>query len=160
MAELYLGNKIEENERKVEADKTKREQANIQSQQETAKQAAEDAAKMQADKLEAERIMQEFISNNKKQEILLERGLDIYKVMLTPKTGDGGISAPPQKLPPALEMLLNQTFQNIALTLAQDNKEQQQQIMAQAQQEEMMAQQEEQAAADQEQNPQQQEQQI
>lgn len=156
LAELYLANKIEENQNKARQKQLSDQQANIQSQQATAQQAADEAKQLQADKLEAERVMQEFISNNKKQEILLERGLDLYKTVLTPKTGEGGISAPQQKLPPTLELLLNQTFQNIALTLAQDNKEQQQQIVAQAQQEEMMQQQQEAAAQEQQSNPMQQ----
>lgn len=88
--------------------------------------------------------MQEFTSNNKKQEILLDKGLDIWKTILTPKVGENGATIPTQqpKLPPALELLLNSTFENIALSLAQDNKVQKQQMMAQAQQEQMQAQQE------------------
>jgi len=144
LAELYLANKIEENKAKALAEKQSDQEANIKSQRETAQLAAEEAKKLQEDKLAAEKQMQEFVSNNKKQEILLQEGLQIYKVILAPKTGEGGVTIPATKpqLPPALDMLLNNTFENIALSLAQDNKEMKQQMIAQAQQEQMAAQQE------------------
>lgn len=145
MAELYLANIEDKNIRDAAIDKDKREAANIKSQQESAMMAAQETKKLQDEKLAAEKEMQEFISNNKKQEILLEKGLDIYKSILTPtKTGEGGISMPTPKpeLPPALNQLLNATFENIALSLAQDNKIQKDQMIAQAQQEQMAMQQE------------------
>lgn len=144
LAELYLANKIEENKAKALAEKQSDQDANIRSQRETAQLAAEEAKKLQDEKLAAEKQMQEFISNNKKQEILLQEGLQIYKVILAPKTGEGGLLAPTTKpqLPPALDMLLNNTFENIALSLAQDNKDMKQQMIAQAQQEQMAMQQE------------------
>lgn len=110
---------------------------NAKLQQESNEQAAQKAIQLQADKMAAEKDMAEFLSNNKKQELLLEHGLGIYKVLLTPKTGEGGAIVPstPAQLPPALDALLNQTFENIAVTLMQDSKLQRQQIIAEQQQE-------------------------
>ena len=91
----------------------------------------------------SEKDMQEFISNNKKQEILLDKGLEIWKVLLAPKsTGEGVSTTPKQQLPPALDQLLNLTFQNIAISLSQDLEQQKQQIMMQQQAEEEAAMQE------------------
>lgn len=156
LAEMYLANTIDKNEKMTRKKQMQDQQANIESQQQSAQLAAEEAMKLQEDKLAAEKEMQEFISNNKKQEILLEKGIELYKVLLTPKTGEGGTAMPSQapQIPPALDMLLNQTFENIALTLAQDNKKQQQQMVAE-QQEEQMAMEEQQMMAEQQQGQQQ-----
>lgn len=137
VANLYLANAIEEKERKAEMDKQRREQANIQSQQQSAMLAAQEQAKMQKEKLDAEKQMQEFISNNKKQEILLDKGLELFKTILTPAKGEDGLIAPQPKLPPELENLLSQTFQNIAVTLYQDKKEQIEQMQAEQQEDQM-----------------------
>jgi hypothetical protein len=119
-------------------DKTRQDsEMNAKLQQESNEQAAQKAIELQQDKLAAEKEMQEFLSNNKKQELLLEKGLELYKVLLTPKTGElGGVSTP-QQLPPALDALLNQTFNNIAVSLAQDSRVQQKQIQAEMEQEQM-----------------------
>ena len=144
LAELYLANKIEENQAKSAKEKERLAAENAKYQQQSNEQAAQKAIQLQQDKLASDKDMQEFTSNNKKQEILLDKGLDIWKTILTPKVGENGATIPTQqpKLPPALELLLNSTFENIALSLAQDNKVQKQQMMAQAQQEQMQAQQE------------------
>jgi hypothetical protein len=106
---------------------------NAKFQQESNDQAAQKAIQLQQDKLAADKEMQEFISNNKKQELLLEKGLELYKVLLTPKpVTEGGTATMPQELPDSLNTLLNMTFENIALTLAQDNKLQKQQIVEEA----------------------------
>ena len=148
LAEMYLANMVERNEKIARQKQLDDQEANIRSQQESAKGAADEAKRLQQDKLDAEKEMQEFTSNNKKQEILLEKGIELYKVILTPKTGEGGAVAQKPELPPALSQLLDMTFKNIALSLAQDNKAQKQQIVAEMQQEQM----EQEAAA--QQNPQ------
>lgn len=117
---------------------------NAKAQQESNEQAAQKAIQLQRDKLAAEKEMAEFLSNNKKQELLLEKGLELYKVILAPQsTGEGMTPAPAKELPPALAQLLTQTFENISVTLAQDNKIMQEQIAAE-QQAQMEAQQQEQ----------------
>lgn len=139
LAEMYLANMIEMNERKATQKQKQDQDANIRSQQESAKGAAEEAKALQEDKLISEKQMQEFISNNKKQEILLDKGLELWKTILAPKTGEG--AAAPQKLPPSLDALLNLTFQNIAISLSQDIEQQKEQIMMQEQQKQMAQQQ-------------------
>lgn len=144
LANLYLANVLEENERRDEQKSAKLQEQNAAIQQQTAQQSSEAAAKMQANKLDAEKKMQEFVSNNKKQEILLDKGLDLYKTILTPKTTEEGAVAPAPTLPKELEHLLTQTFENISISLAQDNQMLQEDIMAKAQQEEQEMQQQEQ----------------
>lgn len=154
LAELYLANKIEENKRRALMEKKSDQEANIKSQRETAMLAANEAKKLQEDKIAAEKQIQEFISTNKKQEIVLEKLLDIYKVILTPKTSEGGVMAPKQELPPELQELAQVAFKNVALPLFQENKDIQTGIVAQAQEEEMAAQQEEMMQGEQMKQPQ------
>lgn len=147
LAMEYLADAVEENRRKAIADSSRAVKENAEAQQSSLKQAAENEKRLQDEKLFAEKQMKEFESNNKKQEILLDKGLDLWKAILTPKsTGEGGVTIEKVELPPALNQLLNLTFENIALSLAQDNKDQKQQMIAQAQAEQMQAMQEEQLA--------------
>ena len=143
LAELYLANKIEENRNKALAEKQSDQEANIKSQRETAQLAADESKKLQDEKLRADKDMQEFVSTNKKQEIVLEKILDLYKVVLTPqKSADGVTSAPTGKLPPEIQDLANVVFKNVAMPLFQENKDIEKGIVMQDQQEQMMAQQE------------------
>ncbi len=77
LAELYLANMVQSNEKKAAIDKDKREQANIQSQQESAKMANEQVAKIQQDKLDQEKDMEAFKSTKKKEELLLQGFLSV-----------------------------------------------------------------------------------
>lgn len=146
LARWYLSTIYEENRQRAVEEKERLAAENAKYQQQSNEQAAKKAIQLQEDKLAAEKERDEFLSNNKKQEILLEKGLDLYKVILTPKTMEGGGTLPKQELPAALNQLLNMTFENVALTLAQDNQIQKQQMVAQQQQiiqQQMAAQQEE-----------------
>ncbi len=140
LAELYLANKIEENKNRASKERRAAEQSNIESQRQTAQMVAQKEKELQDEKLRKEKELQEYISNNKKQEILLEKGLDIYKVLLTPQTettgadGKKSVTKVPE-VPRGLQSLLDATFQNIAVSLARDTHDQQVQIVQQAQSE-------------------------
>ncbi len=71
LAEMYLANVEETNERKNQADKTAREQANIQSQQQSAQQANADALEAQKQKMADEKEMLDFKSTKEKEVALL-----------------------------------------------------------------------------------------
>lgn len=67
LAEMYLANIEDKNERRNAEEKEKREQANITSQQESAKQAGEQQQQIQAEKLKQEKDMLMFKSSQEKE---------------------------------------------------------------------------------------------
>lgn len=149
VAEMYLADKVAENERKAAERKRADVEANAKLQKESNDQAAQKAIELQKDQLAAQKDMKEFDANNTMQQIIAKGGLELLTKILTPQTGKDGVSVPQQKpqLPEALEKLLNQTFENVSITLYQDNKnltnqvsaeeQMEQQIMEGEQQEEM-----------------------
>lgn len=147
LAEMYLADKVAENERKARAAKKEDVEYNAKLQQESNDQAAQKAIQLQKDKLTYDERIRELEGRNKKEEILLEKGLDIWKVLLTPQKSGDGISAsiPQQKLPEELSSLLNLTFQSVAQSLTIEiNKSDEQLQEEQMEKEQMM-----QAAAEQ-----------
>lgn len=147
LAEMYLADKVQENERKAAAEKQKREEFTARIQKESNEQATQNAMALQDEKLSADKEMLEFTSNNKKQEILLDKGLELFKVLLTPQKSSENNTAPQKpQLPPELNMLLSQTFQSISATLYKDQK-----VMEQQEMDEQQEAMEEQMAAEQEQ---------
>jgi hypothetical protein len=145
LAQLYLSNKIEENEQKAAKQKQADIEANAKLQKESNDQAAQKAIQLQKDKLKYDERLTELQGRNRKEEILLEKGLDIWKAVIAPKTGEGGITATQPQLPPELKSLLNLTFQSVAQSLSIEiNKSEQQIQEEQAEQEALM-----QAAAEQ-----------
>lgn len=134
LAEMYLANTEEQNEKKNQADKDKREQANIQSQQQSLQLKAKEDAKMQADKIAAEKGMLIF-TTQEQMKVATVNGL--WQAI-----GKGIIS------PSAAAPILQQLIPNITIPLMQENKQIQEGIAAQAQREAM----EQEAAA--QQNPQ------
>ena len=101
---------------------------------------ADAAAQMQSDKLTAEEQLQQIMSKNKKEEILLQGIMDI--------AGNG------MQLPPEMKSLVQLLVPNIAMGLAMDNKGMQQGIEQMAQQEQMQAMQEQMEAEQGQQEPQ------
>lgn len=140
LAELYLANKIEENRNRALMEKKSDQEANIKSQRETAMLAASEAKKLQDEKLASEKDLQEFISTNKKQEIGLEKILDLYKTVLTPSKSEGGMVSAPGKLPPELQQFANMLLKNVSLSLFQENKDIETGIVMQDEQEGMAVQ--------------------
>jgi hypothetical protein len=128
LAELYLANMIETNERNSEENKAKREQANIKAQQESAVIAKQEELKIKQEEIIAAKDMEEFKSTKAKELKLLEGFLavaakDESKEMI-------------KMLFPAIQQLVP----NITIPLMQENKQMTQQIQAE-EQEEMMEQQ-------------------
>ncbi len=140
LAEMYLANTEESNEKKNQADKDKREQANIMSQQASAKQANDDALKAQQEKTQAEKDMMVF-TNEQQMKLATVNGLwqAIGKGVI-----DASIAMP----------VLQQLIPNITIPLSQENKQMTQQVAAQAQQEQAAAQQQEPTAQEQMEQPQ------
>lgn len=149
LAELYLANKIEENKMAAIAEKERLAAENAKFQQESNDQAANKAIQLQKDKLKYDERIKELEGRNKKEEILLDKGLEIWKTLLTPQKagGEGGVATamPKQELPAELAQLLNLTFQSVAQSLTVEiNKSDQQIQEEQAEQQALM-----QAAAEQ-----------
>lgn len=149
LAELYLANKIEENKMAAVAEKERLAAENAKFQQESNDQAANKAIQLQKDKLKYDERIKELEGRNKKEEILLDKGLEIWKTLLTPQKAGGEGSAmtimPKQELPTELAQLLNLTFQSVAQSLTVEiNKSDQQIQEEQAEQQALM-----QAAAEQ-----------
>ncbi len=137
LAEMYLANTEEQNQKRNEIEKDKREQANIQSQQASSQQANEQAMQIQQQKLEQEKDMLDFKATKEKELALLNGVLQIAAK---------GVAVP-EEWKSVIQLLVP----NIAIPLAQENQHMQEAIVAQAQQQQMAAQQE---AAEQEQgNP-------
>lgn len=115
LARWYLSKTYEENRRRAESDKSKREQANIQSQQASAAQANEQLQKIQQEKLAAERDMKEFEST-KEKELALLNGLmqSVSKGIIDPAI-----------IMPAIQQLVP----NIQIPLTLENKQMQASII-------------------------------
>lgn len=122
LAEMYLANKTEENERKAEADKSKREEANIKSQQQSAQLAAEAEDKMQEKKMASEKEMIDFTTTKQKELELLKGIFMIASKSETPQMPDYFLPAIQQLVP------------NITIPLVQENKQMQEAIQMEAQQ--------------------------
>lgn len=104
---------------------------NAKLQQQSNEQAAQKAIQLQIDKLSFAKQIAELKGRNEKENTLLEKGLEIWKVLLTPKTGEGGVTLPTEKpqMPPALDELLNLTFKSVALSLTQETLKTEQEII-------------------------------
>lgn len=140
LAEMYLADKVAENERKAQRDKAEREQAIIDSQSQSNQDAAEKAIQLQKDKIKFDKQMAELNGRNKKEQILLEKGLDIWKAVLTPKTGMDGVVAQQPQLPTQLQELLNLTFQSVAQSLTVEMNKTEEELQQEAQEQEMQMQ--------------------
>lgn len=128
LAELYLANMIETNEKRHIEESERLQAQNAKVQQESAQAASKQAAKLQQDQLAAEKEMEEFKSTKAKELKLLEGFMavaakDESKEMI-------------KMLLPAIQQLVP----NITIPLMQENKQMTEQIQAEAQ-EEMMEQQ-------------------
>lgn len=119
LAELYLSNIVEKNERMARQKQLSDQEANIRSQQESAKGAAEAQAKMQEDKIESDKKIKEF-ETTKEKEIKI---LDIY----------GQIASKGLPIPPFIDALTKQLYPNISIPLQQENQQMQQSVIAQQQ---------------------------
>lgn len=139
LAELYLANKIEENKNRALKEKQSDQQANIQSQRETAQMAAQEAKKLQDEKLEADKEMKEF------------EALQQIKVKIV--EGSFAIAAKSEnpQMPAWLVPIIQQLVPNIQIPIAAENKQIVQNLQMQAQQEQMMMMQQQQEAAENEQ---------
>lgn len=120
LQDLYLSNVVETNRRRAEDDKSKREQANIQAQQQTAMQSAQAEAKMQSDKIAAEKELAEY------------KALQDMKVAIV--TGSFQIAAKGSdaQMPSWLMPILQQLVPNIQIPIAAENQQYQQQIQQNA----------------------------
>ena len=125
LAEMYLANTEEQNEKKNQEDKDKREQANIQSQQKSAQQAAEAQAQNDEAKMKAEKEMKLFESTQNKELAFLNGYMQIVAKGVQP--------------PPEFQEVVKQLIPNLAFPLSMENKQLHQ--TAQAQDEQIMQQQ-------------------
>lgn len=128
LANMYLSNMIEENERRAEADKTKREQANIQSQQQSAQLAAQEQQKMQDAKLEADKQMREYEALQQMKVAIVNGSFVI--------AAKGAEAQPPQWL----ASIIQQLIPNITIPIQQENKQMAQQVIAEQAMEQQMQQ--------------------
>ena len=146
LAEKYLANKVDENRRKAEQEKKNREEATFKAQSQSNDQAAQKAIQLQKDKLKYDERLAELQGRNQKENTVLEKGLELYKIILTPqKTAEGQTPTAPQQLPSELSQLLTMTFQSVALSLQQEMTKTEEEMN----EEELDRQQAQQAAAEQ-----------
>lgn len=132
LANMYLDARWEENRRKAEADKAAREQANIQSQQQSAQMASEGEMQVQAEKLRVEKEML-MLKSTEDQKIKV---LEIY----------GQAVSKGLQPTPFMEAIINQLYPNLIIPISMQNKTyekaaevQEQSLMQQDQQEQMEA---------------------
>lgn len=140
LAIWYLTKTYEENRRKASDEAKRREESNAQLQQASNQQAADKAIQLQKDKLKYDERIKELEGRNRKEEILLQGGLEIWKELLKPqKSAEGAIAAPKTQLPKELSDMLNLTFQSVAQSLSIEiNKSDQQIQEEQAEQQVLM----------------------
>lgn len=108
LAEMYLANTEEQNERKNQEDKAKREEANIKSQQESAQLAAEEQQKMQAEQLRIEKEML-MLKSTEEQKVKV---LEIY----------GQILSKGLQPTPVIDGIIQQLYPNIVIPTSMQNK--------------------------------------
>lgn len=139
LAQMYLTNTVQENYRKSQADKAKREQANLLSQQSTAKMTIQANEKLEKEKKAFELQKLDVSSKEEKEKILLKGMMDIYNTVLKPAAA-GAAQAP--TIPPDLQQLFTMISQNVAIPLLQENAAMQQATAQADTEEEMMEDQE------------------
>lgn len=125
LAEMYLANVEETNTKRAQQDKDKREQANIQSQQQTAEQAATVAQQQQDAKIAAEKEMLDFKSTKEKEFQILV----VY----------GEIASKGLPIPPFISSLTQLLYPNIAIPLGIENDDMEKGMQAKAMEEKMEA---------------------
>lgn len=108
LAEMYLANTEEQNERKNQEDKAMREEANIKSQQESAQLAAEEEQKMQKEKLRIEKEML-MLKSTEEQKVKV---LEIY----------GQILSKGLQPTPVIDGIIQQLYPNIVIPTSMQNK--------------------------------------
>lgn len=121
LARWYLTKTYEENRRRAEMDKSKAIQENQQAQQASLQQAAQNEKEAQAAKIASEKEIKEFESQKEKEIKLLEGVLNIAAKGLS--------------IPPEFQSLIQLLVPNIAIPLAQENKQMTEAIVAQQQDE-------------------------
>ncbi len=123
LAELYLANMVEKNEKMARQKQLSDQKANIDSQQASAQQAADAQAEMQKEKIAADKDMKKF-ETEQSMKIASVNGMwqAIAKGIISPNT-----AAP----------ILQQLVPNVTIPLTLENKNIQDDIAAQAQQEQM-----------------------
>lgn len=109
LAEMYLANIVEKNEKMARQKQLQDQEANIKSQQASATGAAEEAKKLQEDKIDAEKDIKEFETTKAKELKILE----IY----------GMISSKGLPIPPVIDALMKELYPNISIPLSQENKQ-------------------------------------
>jgi hypothetical protein len=128
LAEMYLIDKIEENERKQIAESERLQQQNAQVQEQSATLAAQQAKQLQDEKLAAEKEIEQFRSKNKKEEIFLQGYL-----AAAAKDESGNLLK--QFLP-----VVQQLIPNLVIPIAAETQQMQNEIAAAEQQEAMQQQ--------------------
>lgn len=123
LARWYMTSTYEENRRNSEIEKSKREQANIASQQQSAQIANEQSAKIQQDKLNQEKEMLDYKATKDKEVKIL----DIY----------GMVAAKGLPIPPFITSLTQLLYPNIAIPLGIENDDMEKGMQAKAQEEAM-----------------------
>ena len=109
----------EENRRRAQEEQAAREDANIKSQQESAKQASEGELAVQQEKLKAEKELELFKSTSQKELAFL--------------TGYMQIVSKGVPMPAEFQEVIKQVIPNLALPLSMENKQLQQTAQAQDQ---------------------------
>ena len=121
LAYSYMVAAIADNRRKSIEDNQRNQEYTIQSQQQSAAQAAEAAQKLEQDKQAAEREMESFKSTKRKEELLLQGFLQVAA-----KDESGRLI---QQFMPAIQQLVP----NIAIPLKEENEHMVEQIVAEEQ---------------------------
>jgi hypothetical protein len=152
---LYLDAMARNNRKKAEDFKMKLQDKNIQDQRESAEMAAKSQKEIEKLKLKNEKDMEELKGRNQKENTLLDKGLEIIKLIATPqKTGEDGTIVSAPQIPKDLQDTLTLALKSVALSLTKENAKTEDEIMedeaerqeiAQEHQAQMQQQQEEQA---------------
>lgn len=129
LAEMYLANVEETNTKRSQQDKEKREQANIQSQQQSALLAAKEAQKQQDKAMADEREMLDYKS-------MKEKEVELLKGFLAAAAKDESGNLIKMFLP-----AIQQLVPNISMPLSVENDDMEKGMVAKAQEEAMEAQQ-------------------
>lgn len=121
LAELYLANVTERNEKVARQKQKEDQESNMQSQQQTAQQSAQAQQQMQEKELEMKEKMADEALRRQKELALLNGIMGIYDSAIKAGTG----------IPDELKPLVSQVISNVSMPLVEENKDMQQEIQMQ-----------------------------
>lgn len=149
---LYLDSVLKNSRKRDEDFKTMLQDKNIQDQRESAEAAKNGEIELEKIKLKSQKEIEELRGRNEKENTLLDKGLEIVKIMVTPRTTkEGEVAATTPQIPNELQDALTKAIQSVTLSLTRETAKTQDEIQEDEEQRQVEAQQKQMAMMQQQQ---------